>query len=475
MTRKKYLKPIFFIILAFYVVGLDAGPTAIRDDRVTDLAVTPALGRGYSISTSTYQSLCMSNVVTTKPSYNFRYKFEQLEEDGSRRSEVAASSRSKGGLSFFGFGVSADASAKTSVVSGETYNNHRILVTIEMDVYYASLDEAQTKLSDSAKTLLTNDDIPGFFDSCGPYYIRSIGRFAKFVSLFTYRSKETTRDVKFETALKYNIKGWGSGEQGGVDVSGELQTESSKKYLTIDTAAWGLGKDRLAKLISYDLKTFRSAINDAFLSMMDERTGMVTSIEVVPWVENTEFQRVIKLRDYVKEGGKKVNVYMQKRIMNTNAEFLAEMDRASRNRLNLYYKARMCGLRINRDYYKGNALDNTYKDRLLVNNRTGDSDEGIKLSDLDKLVSTDNQNDYMEKYESFVYGKTSGGGGGDDKSKKEAQASVQTCMKDLKTKNFRASSYRDVLSCRSLETQFAEIIGKTVDDYCMPQLSQEQN
>ena len=95
-----------------------AGPTAIRDDRVTDLAITPVLGRGYSIATSTYQSICLQNIVKTKPSYNFTYRFEQLQEDGSRSATVSSSSSAGGGGTFYGISVDAKASSGSSAGTG---------------------------------------------------------------------------------------------------------------------------------------------------------------------------------------------------------------------------------------------------------------------------------------------------------------------------------------------------------------------
>ncbi len=50
-------------IILLFASELSAGPTIIRDNRITDLAATPTLGRGYSIGTNTFQSTCMEEVV----------------------------------------------------------------------------------------------------------------------------------------------------------------------------------------------------------------------------------------------------------------------------------------------------------------------------------------------------------------------------------------------------------------------------
>ena len=43
-------------------------------------------------------------------------------------------------------------------------------VTFRLESYYSSVDESKGSLSDSAKALIQNQDMPGFFDACGLYY-----------------------------------------------------------------------------------------------------------------------------------------------------------------------------------------------------------------------------------------------------------------------------------------------------------------
>ena len=66
-------------------------------------------------------------------------------------------------------------------------------------------------------------------------------------------------------------------------------------HLMITSTAFGLGRDAKSSLIAYDIDTFRSAVKDAFQSMQGDDVGMVTSMEIVPWIDNVEFQREIKL------------------------------------------------------------------------------------------------------------------------------------------------------------------------------------
>jgi len=76
-------------------------------------------------------------------------------------------------------------------------------------------------------TLLGAGDVPGFFDACGMYYTRSIGRKAKFDSLFTYTQRDSKRDTKFEADLKAQIKGWG--QSAGLNVNCEAQVGFAAK------------------------------------------------------------------------------------------------------------------------------------------------------------------------------------------------------------------------------------------------------
>ena len=52
----------------------NASPYIISDDRVRNLDVTPQLGRGYSIMTNSYQSVCLMVEETTIPSFNYDCK-----------------------------------------------------------------------------------------------------------------------------------------------------------------------------------------------------------------------------------------------------------------------------------------------------------------------------------------------------------------------------------------------------------------
>src|SRR5262245_35527750 len=100
MRRSRYL----FLALSLMVAAPAwAGPTIIRDSRVKDLATTPVLGRGYSLSTNTFQSTCLKDVVVTEPSYDFQYLFKETKASDDSTSNYTGSA----GGSYSSFWISA--------------------------------------------------------------------------------------------------------------------------------------------------------------------------------------------------------------------------------------------------------------------------------------------------------------------------------------------------------------------------------
>ena len=78
------LKGLFSIALAAVscnLSGVVGNPYLISDDRVRSLDVTPVLGRGYSIMTNSFQSICLEVEEITIPSYNYDCKYTFVESE----------------------------------------------------------------------------------------------------------------------------------------------------------------------------------------------------------------------------------------------------------------------------------------------------------------------------------------------------------------------------------------------------------
>ncbi|HPS86624.1 MAG TPA: hypothetical protein PLY36_07755 [Spirochaetota bacterium] len=447
------------IIVLSVTTYSDAGPVVIRDARINDLAYTPTLGRGYTLVTNTYQSMCMDNVVTTEPSYDFQYTFESIEKASSDSKTLSSKTSANAKVGYAMIEVSSMVEANAAVTTDVNETSHHIKVELNMDTYYASVNEAKTELSPAAKNLLTNKDLPGFFSACGSNYIRALGRNAKFVSIFTYTTKSTARDAVFEASLKLELSGMISGVTvgGGAESSTKsaFKNMASEKKLIINTRAWGLGKNEGASLISYDIDSFKAAVKDAFISMQNPMTGKITSMEVVPWVENTGFQDAIVLEETDSSVEKeKVPNYRKKDILNQNSEFLGEIQKADRNRINNYYTAKICKETINANYKQNDKFIEGYAAAKLVNNRTGKTTD-MTLDKLDKLlVDVDG---ILAARDAFMYG---------DKG-------AEKCIDKMFGEDMFRKKWGEFAECTSIRGGFVSEINRDIIDYCMPTISPE--
>ncbi len=458
------MKKLMFLLVfaAAAVLSADyysfAGPIVIRDSRITDLAYTPSLGRGYTLVTNTFQSMCMDNVVTTEPVYDFQYTFESVEKESKDKKNVT----SNNSVNYSTAAVKAMVNANADVTTDTQESSHSIKVELNMDTYYASIDEARTTLSGPAKNLLTNKDLPGFFHACGSNYIRSLGRNAKFISIFTYTTKTKTRDAVFEASLKLELTGLGKALTGGAGGESKnrasFNSMASERRLIINTRAWGLGKNEGATLISYDIESFKAAVKDAFISMQNPMTGRVTTMEVVPWIEYTGFQDAINLEETEgKVAGEKVPDYKKKDVLNQNAEFLGEIEKADRNRVNNYYTAKLCREYINANYKKDDKFVEGYESVKLMNNRTGKT-EDMTLDKLDKLLTNEYLDSLLKKRDDFMYG---------DKG-------AEKCIDKMFGEDMFRKKWGEFTECSGIRKDFITVINSDILDYCMPTISPDQ-
>lgn len=455
-------------IMILAEVSLNSGPVVIEDNRVTDLSSTPVLGRGYTISTNTYQSTCLKDVKITEPSYDFTYFFKSIEMEGKgsldevfNTNTFTENFRNELNKRF--------SQGRTPEGDGmeRTFYTHNIFVEINLHSYYASLDEASTKMSDSASKLISNGDLPGFFSSCGSYYVRSIGRKSRFISIFSYKTEDQKPDKKFENTLETQIKGFGQTLKESVKALGEaaltsadfakrdFSRECSKRDLTITTAAFGMGKNENATLISYDIDTFRASIAEAFIAMQNPSTGKVSTIEVVPWVENTDFQLFTKLDQYTEgKDGRALMMFEKKQILSSNAEFLAEIERYDRSLMNSYYKAILCRKYIDANYKNNNMFKSEYSNRNVMSNKG----KGTKpLSELDAVLTDDKIEQLLIRENNFMYG--------------EGNSGASQCMKDIMENGIFRTRYKEIPSCESIIRNMYYVEEETIEHYCLPVLS----
>lgn len=446
-----------FVLSFLFLLPAYSSSRVIRDNRIRDLGVSPALGRGYSIATNTYQSTCLGGYETTKPSYDLKYRYIEIEQNWENEFTTSINSKNTFNYLF----LKSNVNVFTEVSGNTTYHYHYIFANIDVDSYYHSINEATASMSDSAQALIERGDVTGFFDSCGPYYIRSIGRHSTFMALLRYRTTSSTRDVNFELQLKAKMRGFfGAGGSTDTTISTEFKTETEEKRLSINIWAYGLGKDGLADLIPTDIDSFKDSIQSAIKTMQDPDAGRVTSMEVVPWVENTQFQQLLELN--TDDNGRRL--FQKKKFLEANSELLSELDRIDRAQIDQYYKALSCKRILNEEYLalSGDYAydpDNTYFSDLTA---PGAISKEITLATFSDILSDSSVEDYWIANNQFNYG-------GDAPSDNPTSGAI-ACMNALNDAGLDNVHFRTITACvdaRAISVPIAPIL----DNYCMPELS----
>lgn len=457
MVNPRFVALLFFLL---FLSQVQAGPTIIQDQRVSNIGATPILGRGYSISTNSYQSNCFAEIKQSEPSYDFIYQFvtkENFLDDDSERKGLNQTLKQ---FATHAFRKKIFSNPQHKQVNKQTL---KIIVSIQLNSYYASLDESQVSISNSATRLIQNNDLPGFFSSCGSYYIKSMIRKAIFFAEFQFESIDDTSDAAFIYLLNTKIKGFNPASTNKNNPPGIINIQQKIKFSTIAktrklrifAAAFGLGKRKNSSLISYDIESFKTAVKNAFITMQNPNTGKVTAIEIIPWIENTNFQSLLAADNQINS-----TQYDKKYNISLNAGLLAEIERVDRAMMNTYYKAKMCRQFIdsNWKHSRGNRflLKPNYIKRYVMNNY--DSSIGLLLKQLDKYLSKSSIEQLYLKHQSFVYG---------GKDKKQG---VRRCISALQKAGLEYISFRDLDVCNQLEDKLINFNNPIIDNYCMPVL-----
>jgi len=278
------------LLLPFSVL---AETIVISGELLNDLRRTPVLGGGFSLTTEDYKSLCFDNVETSTPSYDYEYSLYSSEE------EIKSSNQSSGeyGLEsqvsgFFGSGGGQKANVQEEQSSSVKLHTQKIFVVIRLNSYYAALNESKSTLSVQARELLQSEDVIGFFDACGTYYIRTINRQSRIYAWLTLTSKETSNS--FKSQLEMSIQSSFLFGTGGMKSNSKISTASQNffkgKQLSIKIVGIGLGKEHIVNLSPSSIEDFKKVISNASKSMSGIHTGRITSIEIIPWMDNLSFQ-----------------------------------------------------------------------------------------------------------------------------------------------------------------------------------------
>lgn len=410
-----------FLILILCLVSLSSQSetTVISGEFLNDLRRTPVVGGGFSLTTEDYKSICFEKIEVSKPSYDLYYDFQSIEKNWREQFYRQPQSDSSKRLSYWFLDQSV-----------ETGDSLRILARIQLKSYYAALNESQSKLSKPARALLKNQDITGFFDACGTYYIKTISRYSTLYALFTL--VDTTTTVK---EFQYELE----------RVFQSIQNNKNDNYfknknLYIRLAGFGLGKQQMVSLAPTDLDSFKKILQNSTKAMAGIHTGRVEALEIIPWMDNLNFQ--FSLLPLI-ENETAQNRFSRKWILAENSEFIALLKNNYRELQQQYFMALNCQLKFNRHI----SRQKDWKQIKFRNHRAPQTITGEQLSKKLKPQPL------YDKWQKFTQ-------------------RADECLADLESE-ISTRSYRKVSYCASLIKELVQIMPQTLLDYCPPKIYEQ--
>ena len=132
------------------LAAVNAAPNVISDYRIRNPDITPALGRGYSLTSYDVLSTCLQFNDKTEPTYNYDYSMIETNSDGSHTSDVTAEMKASVSYGWI------KASIESSVTSASTSErkSHFISTRMATERYYSSIDDTTASLTPDALALV---------------------------------------------------------------------------------------------------------------------------------------------------------------------------------------------------------------------------------------------------------------------------------------------------------------------------------
>ena len=329
-------------VLAFLAsVQAQAAPRVIKDNRLRNLIGTPSLGRGYAQHSNSLKSVCFEKVKTGHPSFDFEYEIEEVDEDFLKELLANDATRIKG-HSFLKFlDVHLDQNRKDGKLS------RNLIAHITVDAYHNTLDETGSPLAGSAHRLLKDKRFATFFASCGFFYIRSIRTFSTYMAILRFsETEDKAADDRFIALLEQGLLSFGSGREMEHAWLEKLTEEAQSRGLQVLTQGIGLSKGKFVNLVPVSIQQFRRTIQNAASLMQDERAGVVTAIEIAPWIENPEVDMIIE--QGLEAGGS--DAFSRLHALELNAQAISYISEHRDYRIDQYYHARLCLEHLNTHY-----------------------------------------------------------------------------------------------------------------------------
>ena len=278
------------LLSIFLLAAVDAAPNVIADYRIRNPDITPALGRGYSLTSYDVLSTCLQFDERTEPTYNYDYQMLETNSDGTHTSDVDASLQASVSYGF----IKAELNVKVKAHRESTRHSHFVSTRMATERYYSSIDDTTASLTPDALALVQRGDLIGFFQACGSGYIRSIRRTAEVAAVFEFSSSSST--TAREMAADFKVKARGVSVGASFAASSKTTSSDSQTKITIKAFGLGLNGDGADTLVARSIEDYDAALKFAFKSMQNDGVGQIHGIEVVSWMKNLQFQNAVKFK-----------------------------------------------------------------------------------------------------------------------------------------------------------------------------------
>ena len=455
------MKHCIWVIFVLSVTNIFGSPRVIKDNRIGDLGVTPNLGRGYGLTNNSYHSMCFSTIKTTTPSFDVKYDF--LEIDDSYLKKITKTGKLEDSFLNSFLLKHVDFSEKDHTNNSDSSRGRRnerkevkvknILIHISTDSFYNAINESLSEMDSEAKQLILNGDLVKFYEVCGFYYIRALGRHSSFMALLKYQeTKDSENNALFKEKLKRRLYSFNHQPREDKEFSKEIY----KRKLRINVEGIGLGKGDISDLLPTNISELKKTVNAAAKLMQATDAGVVTSMEISPWHENIDF---LQAEEDDKSSINK-NLFRETKNLQENNAVIAEIERINEYQMNYYYKSYNCLRILEEEYKEGTSEFEFDPDKTFFFNLYNKTNKKLYKS-LRNLKTFINQTSIENIYESntkFLYG--------DPETKK---LGATKCLDEIYEKGIKKVSYHQIPACMEVMT-YKNQSYYLIDHYCLPEM-----
>lgn len=429
----------------------------VNDNRLKLLDGFPTLGRGYDLHKNLLHSVCFEKVTASEPVFDFYYEFDKVDEDFLRRlatneeTSWAVDSELEDFLRDHRQRRGGGDGAPTSG-SGETQVN--IVARITLESYFRTLDESGSPVSKSAKQLVEDGRYSAFFDACGFFYVRSLRYSSTFIALFQFsHGGSEEEDARFEQLLRTRMFELGAGAQ-----ADEVERMGLARGLKIYVRGAGLGRaSKLANLVPTSLRELRQSIEAAAELMQVAQSGLITSMEVAPWIQHPDLRSYFFSKIAPGE-----STFGKTQKLELNSQVIAAVNATRTDLLEDYYLANLCRTNLY-EYYPISRGEVSGEFDAIYDPEKTNFENHRHRTERERRISLKEFREYFDKYPPRAFleraDKYIKGGGG--------HQGADACINALLKQGLDAADFTTIPACVDVMTD-TTIHDRFLRNFCLP-------